>query len=365
MRKATIGLGVGGFLWVALPVTLLVLLTVASVSANISGPQAPSWVPVRESDSTTNDPIDLALQWEPSASVFAPAWNGLVQTVQVKQGETIADGTPIATIDGITRIAALTPAPLYRSISVGMRGSDVRWLNDFLGRLGYAHGATESVTAATVQGTKQLAVVIGAPFQGSFDASWLIFIPGSAFKVQTVSLTPGIPAPVAGSKILDSTTRLSRATVVTFGSLNALVTQEQSASNASPIALSNSAIRTNIKKVPTGTRLDVSGTTIPLDASSSVLTSAFPQLESAAAPQVPLLQANLVRVPKSGDFWIPSAAIFSGASGKTCVVENVNGRARVVEIQLVADSGGGVVVTGNLGLHRSVRVPGGSQAQCN
>ena len=363
MRRATVGLGIGAILWVILPLGLLVLLTVSSLSANISGPQGPSWVPVRSSDPATSEPVDIALQWQPPAKVFAPAWNGLVQSVQSNPGQVLSDGTPVVTIDGVVRKAAITPAPLYRSIIVGMRGADVEWLNEFLGRLGYAHGSAQVANGATAQGAKQYATAVGAQFQGIFDVSWLIFVPSAAFTVQTVALTAGMPAPATGSVIMESSPTLSRATVVTLGSLDALVSQQQSATT-SPTPLSDSTVNANRKEVPGGNQLEVSGETVPVDISSVALAAAMPKIQSLVAPLAPLLQANLVRAPKPGDYLIPSAAVFSGVSGKACVAEKTSGRIRTVNVTIVADSAEGVVVTGPLDLRGSVRVPGGSQTQC-
>lgn len=363
MRRATVGLGIGAVLWVVLPLGLLALLTVSSLSANISGPQSPSWVPVRSSDSATTEPVDIALQWQPPAKVYAPAWNGLVQSVQTTPGQVLSDGTPVVTIDGVVRRAAITPAPLYRSIAVGMRGTDVEWLNEFLGRMGYAHGSTQVATGATVQGAKQYATAVGAQFQGSFDVSWLIFVPSSGFTVQTVALTPGTPAPATGSVIMESSPTLSRATVVTLGSLDSLVSQQQAAS-ATPTPLSDSTVNANRKEVPADTQLEVSGGTVPVDKSSAALATALPKLQSLVAPLAPVLQANLMRAARPGDYLIPSAAVFSGASGKTCVAEKTGGNTRTVKVTIVADSAEGVVVTGPLDLRGTVRVPGGSQTQC-
>jgi hypothetical protein len=266
------------------------------------------------------------------------------------------------TIDGVVRKAAVTPAPLYRSITVGMRGADIEWLNGFLGKLGFAHGSSQTANAATALGTRQYAASVRAQYHAAFDVSWLVFVPTSGFTVQSVALTPGTPAPGAGTVILESSPTLSKATVVTLGSLDGLVSQQQS-STSPPPALSDSVVKANRKEVRSDTQLQVAGKSVPVD-KSSVVPTALPTLQALVAPLAPLLQANLVRAAKAGDYLLPSAAVLSDESGKTCVAEKVGGKTRTVQVSIVADSAEGVVVTGTLDVRGSVRVPGGSPTRC-
>lgn len=363
MGKTTIAWTAGLVAWIALPIVALVVLTTLSLSATISGPQVPSWVPVRASADASSEPVDLALQWHASKTVFAPAWSGLVQSSLVKPGDVLHDGTPIAVIDGITRTAALTLAPFYRSITYGTRGDDVAWLNAFLSRLGIKSGTGQSATRDTMAAVKKFALSVGASYHGAFEVAWVVFVPSADFKVATVDMVAGMPAPTAGATILHSTATLSRATVVNIGSLGDVVAQPpQNAS--SPFALDDTIIRAKVKAIPQGAVLEVDGKVFPTDSDSIVESASTPSIESLVTPNTPLLQANLVRTTRPGDVLIPTAAVFSGDSGKTCVIAKSRDGQRAVRVTIVADSGEQLIVEGGLDPTMSVRVPAGSGTPC-
>jgi len=142
--------------------------------------------------------------------VKAPSWNGLVTAVHVAAGDTVSDGTPVVSLDGIVRKLAVTEAPFHRFLTANDSGDDVVALHDLLHRWGHLAeipsrpGLFQSRTRTAV---RSLAAEIGADSRTrSFDPAWLVWAPDAAeLAVATVSLEVGAAAPQHSEIILEST----------------------------------------------------------------------------------------------------------------------------------------------------------------
>ncbi|OZG68897.1 peptidoglycan-binding domain 1 protein [Bifidobacterium eulemuris] len=98
-------------------------------------------------------------------------------------------------------IALNTASPLYRDLTVGDQGDDVRALNDELGRLGYASASgTDLYDWRTRAGWQQLMSDSGNTSDGSLHLSDVLWIPQSS--VRTESWSAGVGVVVNASDIV-------------------------------------------------------------------------------------------------------------------------------------------------------------------
>ncbi len=141
-------------------------------------------------------------------------------SVEAKPGDTISDGSEIATVDGVTRRLAVTDAPFYRSLTRGDKGDDVEQLQELLVRWGYLEqlpcdpSRFDWRSTAAVRRLGQEAGV--DPVTGTFDPGWVLWASTADEITVAISLLrAGEPAPTLGMTVLES------ASVVTGYSLEA------------------------------------------------------------------------------------------------------------------------------------------------
>lgn len=356
--SVTHGVSIAGLVaWLLLPVAGLVALSVFASQANISADVQPVWVPLQSAGGATSEPIDIALQWEIPPPLLAPDWSGVIQTVAVSHGDSITDGSPIVTVNGVVRIAVASPAPFYRPISRGVKGADVEWLNDFLSASGRSHGTGPTVSAGTMGGIAQLARDLGADDTRVFDPGWVVFLGSAGLVVDSVDLLPGGSAPALGTAIIASVPSLARATSVKRGSLD-VFRSDGSQPQESRRQLSDAIVVANAKRVAVGSHIEVSGKVLNVvDDRSALDPESLSAVAAMASPTMNVLQGNLVRPQQDGDLIVPSAAVVAGADGGSCVVVGRGDGTSVVAIEVVADVDGQVVIRAPLSTSDRVQVP--------
>lgn len=137
--------------------------------------------------------------------ILAPAWTGVVQEVTAQPGETISHGETFAVIDGVPRIALHTSQPMYRALRSGDSGSDVQQLHLALAQLGFDVDIESSrYGTSTRTAIRELMKRSGAPQIREFEPAHFIWIPDASVAIRDASLTPGAPAPNAGTVIAQS-----------------------------------------------------------------------------------------------------------------------------------------------------------------
>jgi hypothetical protein len=353
VRRGSVVRGVlawsGVLLWVLAPVAGLVLLGGLEGRASFVVPERVA-VPVRPHDQAVGRTADLGLQWSDGVEVPAPGWTGVVQQVAFAAGEEVASGTTLATVDGVDRFAWATPGAFFRELRRGDRGPDAVWLNDLLAERGHAHTAGDRVTARTVRGIDALGRSLGAAApEGVFDPTWVVFLPRSPLEVVEVGLVVGHPAPAAGEAVLTSADVLERAVLAPRGTY--------AGSEATGVAMVASLTAAD------GERLVVAGSDFPLDATrSEVSAEALSDLGTKLATGAAGVSVQLVREPGVEELVVPSAALFSGASGGQCVrvagAGATEDQGPVVAVQVVGSQDGNTVITGALDPAVRVLVPG-------
>lgn len=362
-RARTVVAMFGGLLWVAVPLVGLGWLSSQDRTATLADTRT-VFVEVKANDTPTISDVDLALSWSAPAPVLAPNWAGVVQTVPVAVGEKVTSGSVVAVIDGVSRIAWSPPGAFYRGLGLSDRGPDVAWLKSLIGTFaGVKQTSGDTCNRVCVVGVQALAKKLGvqdASQVARFDPSWVVFLPGNGGVVATVEVTPGAPAPSAGTKILSFSTQLTAARFVARGALDA-VAQSAGSGTKPDAAQVNAIVASALIRASKDQVLEYAGVGLSVDGSRDAVDAAgLAALGHGVAASTVKVAATLVRRPVGDEFVVPAAAIRAETSGVMCVAV---GGSRVT-VHVVSPGGGRTVVTGNLKSGDQVAVPVPSGSLC-
>ena len=349
-RRLLKWLGVTGMLlWVALPLVLFGVLTARSATTSVE-PQRPAYVNVEPATASTTRPIALGLHWDTGKSLVAPSWSGVVQEVLVRDGDEIADGSAVVRIDGIVRRAAQTPLPFSRPLSAEDTGDDVRILNDYLRVHGYAATDGDRFGWDTRVGVQAYAKDIGvldADSVGSFDPSWVVFLP-DAGVVQKVDFRVGAPAPAPGVEIVTLRSSL----------VDAVLLESAPPDNDSPDdgGVRSGPVEPTISAA-TNEALVVSGETVGLaEDRQRVKPDYLKDLANMVADGSQSLVAVLQTDAAPGQWVVPVPGVIIDPSGATCVKVRSNDGVSTVPVSIVGTTDGRMVVSGDLEAADSIAV---------
>lgn len=161
------------------------------------------------------EPADLTASFGDPLTARAGGPAGTVTAVRVMVGRVVAQGAPLFDVDGRTVVAMVGGQPPYRDLRLGDRGRDVRGLRTFLGEVGLLRspGSGELFDDATRRAVAALQLRGGASGTGVFDRSMVVWVPTKDFRVSTVDVEVGAPAPPVGQPVLSSTGVVRSATL--------------------------------------------------------------------------------------------------------------------------------------------------------
>ncbi len=142
--------------------------------------------------------------------VNAPGWSGLVTSVEAKSGDTVSDGSEIATVDGVARRLAVTGSPFFRPLTRGDEGDDVEQLQELLVRWGYLEQLPDNPSRfhwRSTRAVRRFGQDAGVdPATGIFDPGWVLWAPVSdEIAIVTSLLRAGEIVPAPGMVVLEST----------------------------------------------------------------------------------------------------------------------------------------------------------------
>jgi hypothetical protein len=243
----------------------------------------------------------VSLTWTTAQGLVAPNWAGTITAVPISAGDIVREGTVVAEIDGVQRVAAETTSPFYRLLTLDSQGRDVEDLNLLLRRLGYAHGPGGRWTSGTSAGVASLQRRIGLPptVESVFDPAWLVWLPNGAFAVGSIDLTLGGLAPSPGTQFATPVATLSEALLTQQDASGLILDPDVKWS----FKLSTGAAALEVVVDPQGV-----GRIADLPALSSMITVGA----EAASGQVAYSQPIKATA-------VPVQAIITGAEGKTCL----------------------------------------------
>ncbi len=202
---------------VVVPAGVLVWLRAGTVDrlSGLEPEPVPVVMPVAVREVSDARAVTLEAVWGEAPVVVAPQWFGTVTAVEVAAGDVVVSGDRVVKVDGVWRVAVATPEPLWRRLSRRDRGPDVTMLQGWLGEAGFYEGEADGVFGRGLQGAvKAWAESLGVVKpDGSFDPSWVVWLPAGSFAVSEVTVAVGSPAPSAGSPVLRGVTPLVEASL--------------------------------------------------------------------------------------------------------------------------------------------------------
>jgi peptidoglycan hydrolase-like protein with peptidoglycan-binding domain len=348
-------------IWLVPVIAAVILIpTAGSSEAAALRSRQPTTVRVGSQLNAAKQEVNIVVSTTADIAVTASA-SGLVTAVSIAPGDRIASGTRLVSVDDVPILAYLAPAPLYRDLSTGDRGPDVRNVQQFLAKAGFAPGRTDGVfSTSTFQAVKRFEKAHGLQLDGVIHRDELAWAPPGLTAVGSVAVQVGERASegtklFAGSVVADSVefqpsegsgqslSSLSSGKIrISVGSANVTV------ASLNPTTSERAALMAFLAKQATGQSLTAKSQGNKITYSGAVLSVADPQKLATA----------------------PSAAIYSG-SIESCVfvVEGSHARAVVVSNpQLVPGSLDTVQISSSLAGKRVFEYPDalGSQvrSQC-
>lgn len=332
-------LGFAGLLvWIATPLACIIILSIASLTTTFA-PSRPILVHPRANVEDVARPVQIGLQWGSDSAVVAPSWSGVVQEVLVSPSSVLEDGTPIARIDGVIRSAAITPWPFSRVLTSGDSGEDVRQLQQFLNARGAAIPETTVIDSMTLSALSAWAESIGVSNASGvqhFDPSWVVYLPRPSSVIST-DLLVGAPAPPAGTTVVSIVPELLDAVLLDSSTSE----RPGDASNTQPVTPTATALPSE--------ELVYSDVRIELDEDfqrvSDAGLAALSSLLTAPSAQI----AALLTQPSSADYWrIPAPAVITAVGSAACVFRSEGAAQTPVAVEVVASTGGAVIIDGPL-----------------
>lgn len=268
----------------------------------------------------------------------------------VKQGQVLymVDGSPVVFLEG-------PYVPVYRALSWGTQGADVKQLNAALVALGYASTSELDPTSdmfgwQTYNALKKLQGAVGLQKTGDLPLGQAVFVPVTEIRVTKVNGVQGAPAG-------------SNQTIVEASSTNRQVTVQLSASQQSSVATGDDVSIT----LPTGKTTPGKVTSVGKVAAKSdtsitiqVLIQPLKPEETGQLDQAPV-QVSIVSDTAKDVLSVPVNALLALAGGGYAVeVVDAAGAHKLVAVKtgLFDDSAGRVEVSGDgLSAGQNVVVP--------
>ena len=334
--------------WVFVPLIVAVIL-MSRIFAITVDPELEVWVPVESSESEVIAPVGLSLGWDEGQPVIAPAWSGLVQEVLVGSGDELRSGSAIAVVDGIIRTAWATEVPFSRVLDIGSRGAEVAQLHTLLRGAGIDAPEGDRFTRATGVATATFARKQGVAVDGAivaFDPAWVIYLPAEPLVLKKLDLTVAAPAPAPGTQIGETAPKLTNAMLIDAATVNQILQQSEGISAAQePIVIDEASL------------LRVSDTELLLTEDRTHVADADLHIVQKAANELtPAIRAITVTTLTNDAWVVPSAAVFSSSTGKTCVQVRDEGDVRGVEVSVVSQGQGRTVLEGTLSIGEEVAI---------
>jgi len=235
------------------------------------------------------------------ATALSPATqaSGTLTTLKIAPGTDVKTGTVVGSVNNAKLVAYASKAPLFQDIYRGLKGADVKTAQQLLKDLGLYAGAIDGDAGpATEKSIKAFNAKYGwGKDNGTLSLASLVWVGQAPVTVAEVSVTLG--ASVSPGTALFTTTAGLASIVVT-----------------------------ETPNLPTGgeTTITVNGVTVPYEVGSGAVTEPDAVAEIAATMgtttegvgTVALVEPQVVGT-------VPSSAVFSDATGATCIFPDVTG----------------------------------------
>ncbi|NJP97062.1 hypothetical protein HCN51_47865 [Nonomuraea sp. FMUSA5-5] len=271
-------------------------------------------------------------------------------------GQTIGQGKVLYRVDGKPVVLLRGDVPVYRSLSWGSQGADVRQLNTALVKLGYATDnqidpGSDHFGRQTYYAVKELQDAVGLAETGSLALGQAVFVPAGRIRITEVVAVPGGMA-AAGSVVLRASSTAREVTVA----LNASRQSQVAAGDKVTITLPNG-------KTTAGVVSSVGKVAVKADSGTTVDVRIRPLKPQATGrlDQAPV-QVSIVTDTVRDVLSVPVNALLALAGGGYAVeVVEATDRHELIPVKtgLFDDSAGKVEVSGDgLAAGQDIVVPG-------
>ncbi|QAY58638.1 peptidoglycan-binding protein [Microbacterium protaetiae] len=177
------------------------------VPPSVRAVDVPRTVPVTARSFTDAHTIYAVPTLSDKVTVGLTGGNGMVTASQCKPGTEIRTGDHILSVDGIGRIALVTGVPLWRDLSSGSTGADVKGLQKALIKAGYELGVTRNYDADTIAAVEAMQRRASVAADGRITLDRVQWIPSGMAPVTSceapvgTEITHGQPLLVAGETL--------------------------------------------------------------------------------------------------------------------------------------------------------------------
>ena len=271
-------------------------------------------------------------------------------------GSTVKRGEPLFKVDEQPVVALYGSLPLYRTLSDGTKGADVRQLERNLAELGYSgFAADDTYTSATAAAVRSWQAHLGLPVTGVVEQGQVVFTPGEvriAADTARVGDTIGGESAGGGGSVLSYTGTTKQVTVKLEVADQALAVRGRAATVTIPGRGTVTGKISQVGTVITAQGPASEGTASP-GGTSSAASGASIEVSVTIADQKAL--GSLDAAPVDVDFVsskredvlaVPVAALLALPKGGFGVQVVDGGRTRIVPVQTGMFAAGQVEVTG-------------------
>lgn len=166
-------------------------LTEAATSASVRGVETKT-ATVGSREETFQRAVDVTLTFAPAIEVKASA-EGIVTQLDVKPGDVVASGSLLGSVDGAPIKALVSASPLFRDLSLGLRGPDVGVIAGYLNAVGFLT-KVEGVDTFGLQlarAVRRYQTTYGFLPDGIFRQTYVAFVPPAASTIDILEVHVG------------------------------------------------------------------------------------------------------------------------------------------------------------------------------
>lgn len=161
--------------------------------------QATDEVPVILQDFDDAQAVEALVERSPAVPLVSPL-PGRVTSLDCRPGHVLESGHANVAVDGAAVLNLATRVPLWRDLTIGDVGDDVRAVQEELARLGLPVHADGTLGAASIRGLASLlSAVGGTPLpDDSIPMGRILWLPGPTVSIESCEIALGTPVEAGG-----------------------------------------------------------------------------------------------------------------------------------------------------------------------